>query len=218
MIRAVVFDFDGTLTELTLDFSAMRKEVERLAEKYVGPDSIRRFDGLFMLEMIYGIETILGDAGARFREEAFALLRKIEIEAADGKDVYPYARDVLRGLRERKLKIGVMTRNCTGALRKVFPDVDAYVDASVTREEIRVVKPHPSHPLAVLRLLGVDPSEAFLVGDHPTDILAGRASGIRTVGVLSGRTERAGFENAEADYIIRDIRDLSTVVTNEDDR
>ena len=39
MIEACLFDFDGTLTELTLNFSDMRGEVERIALKYVADSS-----------------------------------------------------------------------------------------------------------------------------------------------------------------------------------
>jgi phosphoglycolate phosphatase len=193
----------------------MRREVERLAERFMPADALRQYEGQLMLEMIYHIEEALGEKGPAFRDEAFALLREIEVRAAQGKEVYLYVRNVLSRLKKRGLKIGVMTRNCAEALRRVFPDMDAYVDVSLTREDIRVVKPHPSHPLAVVGLLGVDPSEALLVGDHPTDILAGQASGIRTVAVLTGRTQRADFERVGADHIVPDIRGLLAIVDGE---
>lgn len=41
-------------------------------------------------------------------------------------------------------------------------------------------KPHPAPVLAALRRLGSDPSEAVLIGDHHTDLRAGRAAGVRT--------------------------------------
>lgn len=36
-VRAVIFDFDGTLTPLTLDFSLLRSRVEEMAREYVDP-------------------------------------------------------------------------------------------------------------------------------------------------------------------------------------
>jgi phosphoglycolate phosphatase len=212
MIRAVVFDFDGTLTELTLNFTDLRREVELIAGKYVSPDAVRRLDGLYIIEMIYEVERMAGEAGAVFREEAFTRLRDLETEAADGKEVYPYTRDVLQSLRRRGIKIGVMTRSCIGALKTVFPDLDVYVDAVVTREDIREVKPDPSHVRAVLEALDIDPSQALLVGDHPTDVLAGETLSVRTAGVLTGRTTRSEFEEAGADHVLADIRDVVRIV------
>jgi phosphoglycolate phosphatase len=213
MFRAAIFDFDGTLIELTLDFSDLRRHVEGLALTYVPRAFIRGLDSLYMLEMIDEVEKKLGGPGAAFRQEAYTILRELEVRAAQGKGVYSYTREVLTVLRGKGVKIGVMTRNCGQAVRTVFPDMDAYVDAMVTREDVRPVKPHPAHVSAVLELLGrVDPVEAILVGDHPTDIFAGIAAGTTTVGVLTGRTERADFEKAGAAFVVRDIRDVPALI------
>jgi phosphoglycolate phosphatase len=213
MIKASLFDFDGTLTELTLDFVDLRAEVEKIVLKYVPESLVRTFDGLYILEMIYAVESHLGRARLDFREETFGKLCELEVEGADGKNVYPYTRDVLRDLRKKGVRIGVVTRNCRAAVEKVFPDIAAYVDVVAAREDVPVVKPHPGHIAAVLGLLDhVDPSGALVVGDHPTDILAGRAAGALTVGVLTGRTEKTGFVEAGADFVIGDIRDVPGLV------
>jgi phosphoglycolate phosphatase len=212
MTKGVVFDFDGTLTELTLDFNGMRNELEKVILKYVSLETLWEFEDRLMLELIYAIERRLGHRGAAFRDEAFTLLRSIEVEAAGRKEVYPFTRQVLRSLREMGVKLGVMTRNCMGAVRKTFPDIDEFVDVTVTREDVRVVKPDPSHPRAVLNRLRVDPSEALLVGDHPTDIEAGWAVGARTVGVLSGRTKHSDMERAGADFVADDIRQVPVII------
>jgi len=47
-----------------------------------------------------------------------------------------------------------------------------------------------------------------MVGDHPIDILAGKRVGMKTIGVLTGRTKREEFEKAGADYILRDASEI----------
>jgi phosphoglycolate phosphatase len=206
MPGAVIFDFDGTLTELTLDFGAMRKAVEDLAARYASPEAVRSLDGLYILEMIDAMEGLLGDNGGAFRNEALGLLCAMEVEAASGKEVYPYTRDVLQALRREGLRIGIITRNCTAAVETVFPDVRTYVDAVATRDDVREVKPEPAHVRAVLAALGVEADDALLVGDHPTDMMAGNAAGVHTVGLLAGRTARVELERAGAEYVADDIR------------
>jgi phosphoglycolate phosphatase len=218
VITGVVFDFDGTLTELTLDFKGMRDALEAIVVRYLSPEALRRFNDLLMLEMIYAVEKRLGSKGTVFRGEAFSLLRVIEVDAARGKEVFPYTRNVLDSLKKMGVALGVMTRNCGDAVRKVFPDIDAYVDAVVTREDVPIVKPDPAHPIAVLRRLGVQPQKALLVGDHPTDVEAGRAAGSRTVGVLSGKARRSEMVLAKADYIVDDIRQVPEIVTRSNTR
>lgn len=213
MIKGVVFDFDGTLTELTLDFEHLRTEIEKVARQYVGDEDIKSQEGQYVIEMIYWVEGRIGEQADSFRREAFVRLRELEMEASSGKDVYPYTRDVLRRLREKGMQIGVITRSHVDVLTLVFQDIKSYVDTIVTRDEVREVKPHPNHGTEVLRLLGVAPEEAILVGDHPTDVLAGKAVGMKTAGVLSGRTTREAFEKIGATYILEDIREVFDILS-----
>jgi len=212
MIRGVIFDFDGTLTELTLNFGHLRAEIEKVARKYVDDEDIKSQEGQYVIEMIYWVEGRLGEQAATFRHEAFARLRELEMEASSGKDVYPYTREVLRKLRKRGMRIGVITRSHVDVLFHVFQDIESYVDTIVTRDEVKEVKPHPNHGIEVLRLLGVDPEEAILVGDHPTDVIGGKVAGMKTAGVLSGRTTREAFEEVGATYILEDIRGIPDIL------
>jgi phosphoglycolate phosphatase len=208
MTKAIIFDFDGTLTELTLDFQHLKVEIVKIARRYVTEETIKRFDGLYVIEIVYEIEKILGGKNTEFKFEAFERLKELELEASKGKDVYPYTRDVLRSLKDKGIKTGIITRNCIDVLKSVFPDIEEYVDGIVTRDNTKLVKPHPSHVVEILRILAIPPENAILVGDHPTDIMAGKTLKMDTVGVLTGRTTREAFEKAGATYILNDIRDI----------
>jgi phosphoglycolate phosphatase len=208
MIRGVIFDFDGTLTELTLNFDYLKTEIVNIARKYVTEEEIKAFEGYFIIEMIYEIEKKLGKGNTNFRHEAFERMRVLELEAAEGKDVYPYTRGVLQHLRGKGIKVGIITRSCLDVLKKVFPDMDTYVDGIVTREDIQYVKPDPSHVVETLRVLNILSEEALMVGDHPIDIMAGKALVMQTVGVLTGRTKKEDFQKAEATHILQDIRGI----------
>lgn len=211
-IRAVIFDFDGTLTELTLDFRILREEIVKVALGYVDPSLIKEFEGQYIIEMIQEIQARSEERGAAFKAEAYRRLRDLEVEEARGKDVYPYTREVLAQLKGRGARTGIVTRSCIEVLNEVFPDMAVYVDAVVTRDDIDRVKPHPSHAEAVLTLLGAPAESAMLVGDHPTDILTGKAINMVTVGVLTGRTRREQFVDAGATYVFDDIRDVLSLV------
>jgi phosphoglycolate phosphatase len=55
---------------------------------------------------------------------------------------------------------------------------------------------------AALATLGLDPSEAFMVGDRAQDIVGARAHGMRSVGVRWGYAEPGELEAAGADDIV----------------
>jgi len=208
MVRGVIFDFDGTLTELTLDFGHLKREFEKVALKYVTEEKIKPFEGQFVIETVYGLEKTLGEQADDFKAEAFGRLRELELDASRGKGLYPYTRDVLQRLKDLGIKVGILTRSHVDVLTHVFPDIRQYVQVIVTRHDVKQVKPHPDHATEALRLLDLLPEEAILVGDHPTDILGGQVVGMKTAGVLAGRTSREAFEEAGATYIIEDIRGI----------
>ena len=206
MIKAVIFDFDGTLAPLSLNFDNMREEIEAIAARYVCREEITELHNLYTLELIYTIQARLKEKGSKFRSEAFEKLCALEVQAMQGGHPYPYTKDVLAALREKAMKLGIITRNCLNAVKTVFPDVERWVDTIVTRDDTDLVKPNPAHVEIALSKLGMHPYEALLVGDHPTDIMAGRAAKMRTVGVLAGRTKMDTFGEAGADHIVADIR------------
>ena len=208
MIRAAIFDFDGTLTPLTLDFALLRTKTEELARLYVDDRVIAAQSHLYIIEMIHAVGDVLGREGPDFQDKAFGLLRDIEVAAARGKGLYPYARDVFARLKEGGVDVAIITRTCTDVIKTVFPDMSEYVDVAVTRDDTRYVKPNPEHVHLALGMLKVAPVMAVMAGDHPTDIEAGKASGTITAGVLTGRTCREQFTNAGADYVFEDIRGI----------
>ncbi len=214
MIKGVIFDFDGTLTELTIDFSFVRGEIEKVARKYVGDEEIKSQEGQYILEMINGVEKRLGGMASEFKREAFEELRKLELTASEGKDVYPYTREVLSKLKDKGIKVGVFTRTHLDVVLQVFPDIRDFVEAIVTRDDIERVKPHSDHAGEVLRLIGIRPEEALVVGDHPTDIRSGQAILTKSAAVLTGRIKREVFEEAGATYILDDVRGVLNVLDN----
>jgi phosphoglycolate phosphatase len=59
-----------------------------------------------------------------------------------------------------------------------------------------------------MKKLRISQEEAVMVGDHMIDIQAGRRVGMKTIGVLTGRTKKKEFEKAGADYILRDASEV----------
>ncbi len=74
------------------------------------------------------------------------------------------------------------------------------------------MKPNPAPVIAAARALGVAPQECLMVGDTRVDILAGRAAGAQTVGVLCGFGEREDLEACGADAIIRTTAEVAELM------
>lgn len=200
--RGIIFDFDGTLAELNLDFAAMRRQVAALAREAGWGGEL---PGGYLLEEVAALDAGLGDG---FAARALALIQEIEVEAARRGRLFPYTRDLLIDARRRGWRLAVVSRNCGPAIRTALPDVESLTDAFLPREAVERHKPHPGQVLAACSGLGVTPAAAVMVGDHPTDIAAGLAAGCRAVGVASGRTPAPELTAAGAVLVLPDASAL----------
>ncbi len=201
--RGLIFDFDGTLAVLTIDFAAMAAEVRALAAElgFAGPWPGRGY----LLEQAEEVARALGDG---FLARAHALIEARELAAARAGRLFAFTPGLLATARARGYALAVVSRNCGAAIATVFPGVRAAVDAFLPREAAPRPKPHPEHLGLALKMLGLAPERAVMVGDHPSDVAAGQAVGCRTVGVLSGRTGREEMQKAGADLILPDAGGL----------
>ena len=205
--KAIVFDFDGTLAELNIDFSGMRTAVLELMARYrIPPEGI---GNLHILEMIAAAVAHLAyrtpDQAPTFSHAAHTLIARIEVQAASEGALFAGTKTLLTGLAGRSIRIGVVTRNCRAAVVRTFPDIDRYCHAVLTRDDAERIKPHPEHLTTVLRMLGASPADAAMVGDHPLDMQLGKEAGTFTIGVLSGQSTREALTGAGADLILPDV-------------
>ena len=213
-LKAVVFDFDGTLAKLNIDFSAMREDVLALLSRYgVSPDGLR---DLFVLEMIVAgedrVSRLRPGEGPEFSKRAYAGIAKIEVQAARRGFLFDGVTEMLQELRARNIRTGVATRNCLAAVETLFPRIDDHVDAVITRERTPFVKPHPEHLIRMLKQLAVPPDQAAMVGDHPMDIQTGRDAGARTIGVLTGYSRAEALHRAGADFLLNGAADILDIL------
>ncbi|MGD1994002.1 MAG: HAD-IA family hydrolase [Anaerolineae bacterium] len=210
-IDAVLFDFDGTLVDLNIDFDRMRKGVEALLPRH--GLSVEGNEHLYTLELVReSVQTLLAQEGRAsaeaFRHAAQAAIVAVELEAATGAEIHAGVPELLRSLHQHGLKIGIVTRNCRAAVERILGQNTLPHDALVTRDDVDQVKPHPEHLTAALRRLGVPAERALMVGDHPMDIKAGRVIGTRTVAVLTGYSPRERFLPEQPDLTLNKIEEL----------
>lgn len=194
-LNGLIFDFDGTLAELNLDFGLMARRVEELAraEGFAGP-----WPSGYLLEVLEVVSARLGDG---FPGRAAQVIQAVELEAAGRAHLFPFTRPLLAQARERGLSLGVVSRNCAAAIRLLLPEADR-LDAFLPRERAPKPKPHPRQLWDACAAMGLEPGQAAMVGDHPTDMQAAVAAGCLAVGVTSGRVDEAGLREAGAQVIL----------------
>jgi phosphoglycolate phosphatase len=213
-IKAIIFDFDGTLAVLNIDFNAMREQVFELM-RHIGVEE-KSITERYLLEIIDEVYFILlekNPSGAeKFYQKAHQILYEVELRAAGKGRLIPGVERMLKFLKGTGIKVGIITRNCEDAVRRVFPNIDQFCDVFISRNSVKKVKPHPDHLSSTMKALDVAGEEAVMIGDHTIDIQAGKRVGMKTIGVLTGRTKREEFEKAGADYILDNATEICKLI------
>ncbi|MDD3312239.1 HAD-IA family hydrolase [Pseudodesulfovibrio sp.] len=209
-LDAVIFDFDGTLADVPLDFALMKTKIAALGEVFLGerptPGETPALE--WLAELVDRVMAVDEAEGKEFRTRGRLVIAAMELDAARTGRLFDFTRPSLTLLRQHGVATGIITRNISAAVRAVFPDVDGLVDVLIPREEAARVKPHPDHLLAALKRLGARPERSLMVGDHPMDVQTGLNAGSLTAGVTTGRMTAAAFAPLNPTYVVPDVGEL----------
>ena len=211
-LEAVLFDLDGTLVETNIDFALMREEMLAVADQFdVDSKPLRGMDILAIVEHVCAALTARGtpERADDARREAMRRLEKIELVQSQTAREVESANSLIAALRERGVKIGIVTRNSRRAS-------EISLEASglgsrflmLAREDVRNTKPHPDHLLRALEILGASPDKSLMVGDHTMDVQAGKAAGMRTIALLAPERPRDFFDKVHPDAVVESLREI----------
>jgi phosphoglycolate phosphatase len=116
---------------------------------------------------------------------------------------------LLHQLRGRGLKIGLATNDAEAPARAHLAQagISDLFDFIAGWDSGHGAKPGPGQLRAFAGAFGLDAGEVVMVGDSRHDLVAGRAAGMRSVGVLTGLADMADLAPL-ADAVLPDIGHL----------
>jgi phosphoglycolate phosphatase len=205
-LRAVLFDFDGTLADA---YPGITASVNHVRASYGLPPlseaEVRRHVGRgpdrLMKETVPGCD--VATALARYRAHHPSVMRT-------GTRLLPGAAETLEALRQAGLRLAI----CSNKPRRYTVELVDYlgltgrVDAILGPEDVPRPKPAPDMLLKALHQFGVPPAEALYVGDMAIDVQVARAAGVAVCVVPTGSDDRASLEAAGPDRLLDGLGDL----------
>ena len=204
MLKAALFDFDGTLVDTTeLIYQSMRHATGEVLGKDLPREILLANVGQPLPRQMELIDA----------ERAEALLESYRLHNEEHHDLligeFPGVERNLARLRAGGVRVAVVTskrRFSVEMALKRFPGLGEVADCFVTMEDTTEHKPHPEPLLKGLEFLGgIPPEEAAYVGDSPFDVAAAKAASITSVAVSWGAFSEDTLREADPDYLVEDI-------------
>ena len=219
MIRAVIFDLDGTLKEFNLDIKACRTKIINFLTQEGFSRSLfslneSAFDMLKKIKKYLITEDGKKQEFAKIKDMIFSVVEDFELEAARTAKMFAGIPETLKALRDMKLEIALCTissEKTTNYILKRF-HLEQFFDAVITRESVFEVKPHPKHLEAALDALKVRSQEAVLVGDSVKDIECAIQLNVLAVGVTTGLSSIEELTCSGAHYIASSANDIPILI------
>ena len=188
LVRAILFDLDGTLIDSAPDLGAAadRLRTDRGLES-LPLHAYRPLAGTGargMLSVAFGITPEHPDFPG-LREEFFSNYERCIHERSE---VFAGVPELVATLTQQSMKWGVVTNKMTRFTSLIAQRVALFGDAGaiVSGDSTPYSKPHPAPLFAAAQQLGLEPHECIYVGDDERDIQAGRAAGMGTVAAMYG--------------------------------
>lgn len=227
-LKAIIFDFDGTLLDIR---QILKKSIEEvLVEKSINTEidtTIQEIGALLETIQGYPLPKVLLESYEIFKHITslnhltyFKQLRmaiKIfakYLEYSDDAPFFPGVKPLIKNLKKHN-DLFIVSHNKTETIRDHLKkeDIDSYFKGIYGSDRIPVQKPDPmalQPPLETYKNLKRD--EFVMIGDMPSDIIAGQEAGFWTIGVASGVSKKEILSEYEPDLLADSLDDILKIL------
>lgn len=209
MIKAILFDFDGTLldTNELIIKTFMYVLGERFPGQYstqdclkfIGPSLKETFE-----ELAPGESDILE---SKYREWNIAHHDQLVKQ-------YDAVVETLEKLKSFGIRLVIVSTKQRAGIERGLRVLKAehLFEFYIGVDDVTNVKPHPEPILLALKRLGLEKEEVIMVGDNSHDIEGGKNAGVLTAGVAWSIKGEAFLQQFKPNYMLQHMSELLSIV------
>ena len=210
MIKAVVFDVDGTIVDSVDLHAEAWQEAFKKFGKEVDLEALRRQigKGADQLLPVFFSKRELDEFGAILDKYRGALFKKQYMPRVVA---FPKVRELFERIRHggKRIALASSAKEDELASYKKIARIDDLVDAETSSDDAERSKPHADiFQAALKKLAGIAAKEVMVVGDTPYDVEAAAKVNLTTVGLLCGGWQETELRQAGCVVVYRDPADL----------
>lgn len=213
MIKHIVFDLDGTLTDSSSTiYKTAIATFEQLGMSVSFPKiELDKRIGAHFKEIFDDFDIHVEDL-----EQYINLYKKIYFDFIDDTFLYPDVEEVLVRLRKDNYKISLLTTKAQDQAEKILQhfNLSHLFDEVMGRRAGIKHKPSPEPLLLICKNQNAITNETLMVGDTEFDIICGRDAGAKTCAVTYGYRTKSRLIDEKPDFIIDSISSLNGILLN----
>lgn len=212
MIKNLLFDLDGTLTDPTIGIvNAIEYSLKKFGITNYNPEILKEFVGPPLKESYEKYFNITGDDFINIREFEREYYRTIGINE---NTIYENTYSTLETLYNKGYNLYIVTskkEEFTNIvldnfnIKKFFKFISASNDSLNITTKDEVIK-------YLIDKTNIDITKSIVIGDRIYDIEAAKNNNIKSIGVLYGAGSRNEIINSKPDYIINDIKEIIDIL------
>ena len=174
-IKGLIFDFDGVITHLPVDYDSLRKELSKyFLSKY-------NFENNFN-PLNPSLELMKKKLGKKALYRAYEIIEKYETKSlSKARPKREIINFIKNNSSHKKIAIFSMNMHKTVKSFLIKNKLLKYINLIVAKDNVNQYKPNPEGLYQILNKFHLNKTEAVFIGDKEIDFKTGKSAGIKSV-------------------------------------